>query len=112
MRLPANIEIADKTHCSLNCHLMLFGLCIARGPQPPRAELLKRDPAGRFLRTEYCLKMASDGWVHKERCPKCGGQCEGEIKSVYTYCLACKTKFVRINDQDDNYLQEEPDAKL
>jgi len=110
MRLPANIVARDKTHCSLNCNLMMMGLCVARGSQPPQAELLKKDSVGGgYLRTDYCQTMASDGWVHKEKCPKCGGTCEGEIKSGYTYCLTCGTRFGRVVDQDETYLQEDPE---
>ena len=85
MRLPALISFIDATHCSENCILMHNNLrcCVARGDDPDRREILKRDGSN-FVRTEYCRKKASNSDVKIETCPKCGGQCEGETYSFET----------------------------
>ena len=108
MRLPALISFIDATHCSENCILMHNNLrcCVARGDDPDRREILKRDGSN-FLRTEYCRKKASNSDVKIETCPKCGGQCEGETYSFETTCTKCGGKFIRVEDQDEHYLQEE-----
>lgn len=105
MRLPALISFIDATHCSLNCQLMNLGCCIARGYDPDRRETLKRD-GPQFLRTEYCMKKASNSHVKIETCPKCGGTCEGETYSFETKCTKCGSEFVRVEDQDEHYLRD------
>jgi hypothetical protein len=105
MRLPALISFIDATHCSMNCQLMNLSGCTARGYNPDQRELLKRD-GPHYLRTEYCQKKASNSDVKIETCPRCGGQCEGETYSFKTKCTKCGSEFVRVEDQDEHYLQE------
>lgn len=107
MRLPALIRTIDATHCSLNCQLMDMGCCTARGDDPNQREALKRDTSTHFCRTEYCTRKASSHHVKIETCPKCGGTCEGETYSSRTKCTRCGVEFVRIEDQDEYYLQED-----
>jgi hypothetical protein len=119
MRLPALIRVLnDNVHCSMNCQLLHFKCCTARGYTPDQREVLKRD-GPHLLRTEYCLKKASNSHVKIETCPRCGGQCEGETYSFETTCTQCGCKFVRVEDQDEHYLQDaqgylkdHPDVKL
>ena len=108
MRLPAFISTIDKTRCSINCQLLKFQQCTACGDcGGPGAERLKRDSGGHYLRTEYCIRLASDKWQIIETCPKCEGRCEGESNSYHTVCTKCGTKFDRIEDQDEHYLRED-----
>jgi hypothetical protein len=108
MRLPALISFIDATHCSINCQFMNSneGCCSARGYDPNHRERLNwRNDSTHFLRTEYCQKKASNSHVKIETCPKCGGVCEGETYSYKTMCTKCGSEFVRVEDQDEHYLQ-------
>lgn len=120
MRLPALIRyLDDGVHCSLNCQLMHLNWCTARGYDPDRREVLRKDNSSHYCRTEYCLKKASNSDVKIETCHKCGGTCEGETYSFRTTCIKCGAEFVRVEDQDEHYLQDakgylrdHPDVKL
>ena len=68
----------------MNCQLMNLSCCTARGYDQDRREILRKEGGPHYLRTEYCLKKASNSDVKIETCPKCGGTCEGETYSFKT----------------------------
>lgn len=106
MRLPVNIKILDARHCSINCPLIQFYSCTARGTASDEIEKLERE-GQLYLRTEYCKKKAGDYSLVKERCPSCNGTCEGENYLGTTKCTKCKKTFKRVQDQDETYLSED-----
>jgi hypothetical protein len=57
MILPTRIVTLDNTRCSLNCQLMQYGHCCAKG-QDEEKERLNRDSSVGYLRTDYCKENA------------------------------------------------------